>query len=438
MKSSFSALGVIFKSEFIRRFTSKSYILTTLLMPFGLAAFIALITFISLSAMSDGSSRLAIIDESGQLGASLEALGSDRVTPVLIPSSSEAIAMTQDSVRAGVYAGVVVLPDSLIEGKGEALLYTIEGTSGNSGLSGWIRTHVSDLIIRYRLAEINLGEEVLTIVENRVGVESFKLADVGVADDDSGYFVVLGFLMAFLIYMAILLYGSFVMQAVVEEKSTRIVEIIISSARPFDLLMGKVLGVGMTGLVQMGAWALMLSGIMIYGGTIAALFIDPSTLNLPETATSAEVMAAADIPIPQLDPMIFAAFVLFFLMGYLMYASLFAAVGSAVENVQDAQSLTIPLMLPIILAMAVLTPVIESPDSTLATIMSHFPLTSPIIMMVRISITDIPIWEVGLSLAILLGSFLGAIWFSGRIYRVGVLSYGKKPSLAELIRWARM
>ena len=438
MKSSFSALGVIFKSEFIRRFTSKSYILTTLLMPFGLAAFIALITFISLSAMSDGSSRLAIIDESGQLGASLEALGSDRVTPVLIPSSSEAIAMTQDSVRAGVYAGVVVLPDSLIEGKGEALLYTIEGTSGNSGLSGWIRTHVSDLIIRYRLAEINLGEEVLTIVENRVGVESFKLADVGVADDDSGYFVVLGFLMAFLIYMAILLYGSFVMQAVVEEKSTRIVEIIISSARPFDLLMGKVLGVGMTGLVQMGAWALMLSGIMIYGGTIAALFIDPSTLNLPETATSAEVMAAADIPIPQLDPMIFAAFVLFFLMGYLMYASLFAAVGSAVENVQDAQSLTIPLMLPIILAMAVLTPVIESPDSTLATIMSHFPLTSPIIMMVRISITDIPLWEVGLSLAILLGSFLGAIWFSGRIYRVGVLSYGKKPSLAELIRWARM
>jgi ABC-2 type transport system permease protein len=438
MKSSFSALGVIFKSEFIRRFTSKSYILTTLLMPFGIAAFIALITFISLSAMSDGSSRLAIIDESGQLGASLEALGSDRVTPVLIPSSSEAIAMTQDSVRAGVYAGVVVLPDSLIEGKGEALLYTIEGTSGNSGLSGWIRTHVSDLIIRYRLAEINLGEEVLTIVENRVGVESFKLADVGVADDDSGYFVVLGFLMAFLIYMAILLYGSFVMQAVIEEKSTRIVEIIISSARPFDLLMGKVLGVGMTGLVQMGAWALMLSGIMIYGGTIAALFIDPSTLNLPETASSAEVMAAADIPIPQLDPMIFAAFVLFFLMGYLMYASLFAAVGSAVENVQDAQSLTIPLMLPIILAMAVLTPVIESPDSTLATIMSHFPLTSPIIMMVRISITDIPIWEVGLSLAILLGSFLGAIWFSGRIYRVGVLSYGKKPSLAELIRWARM
>lgn len=438
MKSSFSALGVIFKSEFIRRFTSKSYILTTLLMPFGIAAFIALITFISLSAMSDGSSRLAIIDESGQLGASLEALGSDRVTPVLIPTSSEAIAMTQDSVRAGVYAGVVVLPDSLVEGKGEALLYTIEGTSGNSGLSGWIRTHVSDLIIRHRLAEINLGEEVLTIVENRVGVESFKLADVGVADDDSGYFVVLGFLMAFLIYMAILLYGSFVMQAVVEEKSTRIVEIIISSARPFDLLMGKVLGVGMTGLVQMGAWALMLSGIMIYGGTIAALFIDPSTLNLPETATSAEVMAAADIPIPQLEPMIFAAFVLFFLMGYLMYASLFAAVGSAVENVQDAQSLTIPLMLPIILAMAVLTPVIESPDSTLATIMSHFPLTSPIIMMVRISITDIPIWEVGLSLAILLGSFLGAIWFSGRIYRVGVLSYGKKPSLAELIRWARM
>ena len=438
MKSSFSALGVIFKSEFIRRFTSKSYILTTLLMPFGIAAFIALITFISLSAMSDGSSRLAIIDESGQLGASLEALGSDRVTPILIPTSPEAIAMTQDSVRAGVYAGVVVLPDSLIEGKGEALLYTIEGTSGNSGVSGWIRTQVSDLVIRYRLSEINLGEEVLTIVENRVGVESFKLADVGVADDDSGYFVVLGFLMAFLIYMAILLYGSFVMQAVVEEKSTRIVEIIISSARPFDLLMGKVLGVGMTGLVQMGAWALMLSGIMIYGGTIAAMFIDPSALNLPETATSAEVMAAADIPIPQLDPMIFAAFVLFFLMGYLMYASLFAAVGSAVENVQDAQSLTIPLMLPIILAMAVLTPVIESPDSTLANVMSHFPLTSPIIMMVRISITDIPLWEVGLSLAILLGSFLGAIWFSGRIYRVGVLSYGKKPSLAELIRWARM
>ncbi|MCZ6756940.1 MAG: ABC transporter permease, partial [Bacteroidetes bacterium] len=162
------------------------------------------------------------------------------------------------------------------------------------------------------------------------------------------------------------------------------------------------------------------------------------TLNLPASASQDELLAAADFTIPSIEPAVFIWFVAFFLFGYLLYASLFSAIGSSVEQQQDAQSLMLPVMLPIILSIVFLQPLIEAPNSTLAIVLSMIPFTSPISMVVRFAITDIPFWEVGISFLILVGSFIGSIWVASRIYRVGILMYGKKASFADLIRWARL
>jgi ABC-2 type transport system permease protein len=227
------------------------------------------------------------------------------------------------------------------------------------------------------------------------------------------------------------------MQGVIQEKMNRVVEIIISSVRPFQLLMGKVLGIGAMGLVQMSFWAGLIAAGTFFSGTLVSMIVDPVNLNLPETASQEEILAATNFNIPDLGPEVFIWFVLFFLGGYLLYATLFAGVGSAVEQQQDAQSLMLPLMMPIIVSIVFLQAVIEAPNSTLSVALSMFPFTAPIPMVVRVAMIDVPFWQVGLSFALLMASFVGAVWVSSRIYRIGILSYGKKPSLKEMIKWMR-
>jgi ABC-2 type transport system permease protein len=191
------------------------------------------------------------------------------------------------------------------------------------------------------------------------------------------------------------------------------------------------------GLLQMAFWAVLILGGSMAFGAIVSTFIDPASLNLPVSASSSDILAAADIAIPVINPMIFVWFVVYFLLGYLLYASLFAAIGSSVEQQQDAQSLMLPVMMPIILSIAFIQPIIEAPNSTLAIVMSMIPFTSPISMVVRNAVTDVPAWQLALSFSLLLGFFIGAIWLSARIYRIGVLMYGKKASIKDLIKWVR-
>ena len=201
--------------------------------------------------------------------------------------------------------------------------------------------------------------------------------------------------------------------------------------------MGKVLGIGAMGLVQMSFWSILIAGGTIFSGTIVSFFVDSASLNLPDTASQAEVLDAVGLNVPDLGPEVFIFFVIYFLLGYLLFATLFAGIGSAVEQQQDAQSLMIPVMMPIIVSIIFLQAVIEAPNSTLSLALSLIPFTSPIPMVVRIAMIDVPWWQIGLSLSLLAGTFVGAVWVSSRIYRVGILSYGKKPSLKEIIKWMR-
>ena len=251
-------------------------------------------------------------------------------------------------------------------------------------------------------------------------------------DDSFGRFLLANFL-ALLLYISILVYGMFVMRGVIEEKSNRIVEVVASSVRPFQLLMGKVLGIGALGLTQLLAWVALMFGASLAAGPLLLAV-------LPDAAAAGP--APADLPDPGalsglLAPELLVAFVLYFFGGYLLYSALFAAVGSAVDQESDAQSLQTPVILPIMLPVLFLGVVAAEPDSALAVGLSLFPLSSPILMVVRMAVTDVPAWQIALSLALLAAAFVGVIALAARIYRVGILMYGKKATFSDLWRWMR-
>jgi len=286
-----------------------------------------------------------------------------------------------------------------------------------------------------RLARQNTPPDVLAILESNPGLATRQLTEEGATADSSLAYIAVGWVMAFLIYIAVLIYGQYVMQGVIEEKSSRVVEIVVSSVRPFELMMGKVLGIGAMGLTQFAVWGVLVLGGTSMLGSAAALLLDPSMLNLPADASEEAMRQATDFALPSLAPSLFIWFVLFFLGGYLLYASLFAAVGSAVEQQQDAQSLVFPLTLPLIIPIVLLFFLLETPNATLSVVTSMIPFFAPVLMVARVAVTDVPFWQVGGAFLLLVGTFVGTIWASGRIYRVGILMYGKKPGVRELLRW---
>ena len=245
----------------------------------------------------------------------------------------------------------------------------------------------------------------------------------------------IGFISGILIYMFIFMYGTMVMRGVIEEKTSRIVEVIISSVKPFQLMMGKILGVSLVGLTQFILWIL----LTIIISTIAELaFLDVNVMATEMNSSDQSVILAqvAELTGGINLLQIFLAFIFYFLAGYLMYSALFAAVGSAVDAEADTQQFVLPITIPLILSFVLITPIMENPDGTLAFWMSIIPFTSPVIMMVRLPF-GVASWEILLSMGVLVSTFIATSWLAGRIYRTGILMYGKKASYKELWKWLR-
>lgn len=432
----------VLKSEFWRRARSKGFILATLLTPFGFLALIAVAGVVGYLMASTDSQTIAVADRTGVL---FERLVDEAGSGIEL----EAIDLPDDSLSAAVlaerYDMAVVLPPTLLDGEGEITFYNTSG-GGNMArerLTSDVRNAVEDV----RLDRAGAPMEVREIVSTRLSSRTVRVADDGSEEEENAFGgAVLGGIMGFLIYLSVFIYGSMVMQSVIEEKTSRVVEVMVSAVKPFDLLLGKVLGVGLLGVVQQVTWlAIILGGAAALGPILNMV---SGTSNVAVVAEQGEALAQgagvpADVgtPVPDLMPDIgfgiIVAFVLFFIGGYLIYSSLFAAAGSAVEEVQDAQSFTVPIMIPVILGFVSMTPVLESPDSTFAVVMSLIPFFSPMLMLARMAITDVPLWQVLSSLVLLFGGFLATMWMSARIYRIGILSYGKKPSYGDLIKWIR-
>jgi ABC-2 type transport system permease protein len=424
---------VVAKNEFLKRVVTRWFVVTTLLGPIALIAIFAVIGIMTAQSMESGTKTIAVLDGTGRLAAALAAESDEQSVfiPVTVPEDS-----ARQAVLDGRYTGYLIIPDSALSGLGQASYYSMEGGLG-SMLNRRLENTIDRVIERHRLAEAQVSPEVLEILASGLDFRSVKLTAEGKDAGDAGMYAAVGFVMGFLIYMAMLIYGSVVMQGVIEEKLSRVVEVIVSSVRPFELLLGKVLGIGAMGLVQMVVWAGLIMGGTLGSGFLISLFVSPTDLGLTASASDEEMLAAMNFTVPTIGVEVFVWFVLFFLVGYLLYASLFSAIGSAVEQQQDAQGLMLPIMLPIIVSIMFMQGVVENPGSTLAVVLSFIPFTSPISMVVRVAVSEVPLWEVLLSFVLLVGAFLGSIWISARIYRIGILMYGKKANLKDLARWIR-
>ncbi len=435
---------IIIRSEFLRRFTSKTFILTTLLAPALLVGLI-MVTIVGISStldkeleFNDTPSRIAIIDDTGVLGKRI--LLQDHSQDLILSTDLE---LSQRDVQTGALDAYIHIPSDILSGPHQPTLYFLKATDFLTQTE--LRSVIERSLEDYLLMEVNVTAEVRNILDRSVQLEtvylehedSVDVTNSSVFEDEETSYVVLATLLSMIMYMMILIYGSQILYGVIEERTTRIVEIIISSVRPFELMMGKVLGIGMVGLAQLFIWVITIVGGFVFMSQTMALFFDPVTLN--EASLVNQLFTPSQNPtLPNLSVSLIIWYFLFVIGGYLLYGGLFAAIGTLVDSPQESQTFIVPLMVPLIIPMAFLSLIILSPDSDLAVGLSIFPLTSPVPMAVRLTIGSVPVWQTFLSYGLLIFSVIGSIWGSSKIYRARILMYGKKPSFKAIYRYLRL
>lgn len=419
----FAKLFIIIKREFLTRVRTKAFIVTTILVPLGLAALIFVPVLIQMFD-SDTSHKIAVVDNTNIVFAKLAEQDSVRYQDY----SDTKIEDLRHMVMEGEIEGYLTINNKNInENKSVELVY---GGGGGISLISSVEDDLQSVFRDVRLNQAKASAEIMDILETETELSTTKLTEEGEEESANTFFLSgLGYVMAFIVYGAIFGYGGYVMRSVIEEKSSRIIEVVASSAKPFELLLGKVLGIGTLGLTQFLIWVIAGAGLLSVSGPIAAMFMSSDAT---EAATSSPIPE-----IPEIDPLIGLYFIVFFMMGYLIYSAVLAAIGSAVDSESDTQQLMIPVMIPVIIAIIILPRVAVDPDSTFSVVSSLIPFFSPVLMIARIPITDVPFWEIGLSIVLMLGTFIGLMWLSAKIYSVGILSYGQSAGFKELMKWIR-
>lgn len=435
-----SQVSIIIGREFNERVRKKSFIITTLLMPLLMIGLMFAPMLIMKYSRGD-EKQIAVIDDSGLIAPQLQS-GEELVFQTTDLSTEAARKELTDKF------GVLYIGSDILTNPNNVKLYV--NSSSSLTVESNITGQLEEIIEAEKLKSYNIENlsQILQEVKTTVGMQTFRNDESQEEESQAKSSVIatgVGFVLGMILYMFLLIYGSMVMQSVIEEKNSRVLEVMVSSVRPFDLMLGKILGVASVAVVQVLIW-----GVLCAVGAAAAVHMMPADVLAGVQAMQQGVPDAAasiDMNPEMLQVMaavtdfgyilrIFAYLLLFVFGGYLFYSAMFAAVGSAVDNVQDASQLQMPITLPIILALLMMFVVIKDPNSQLAFWFSIIPFTSPIVMMARIPY-DIPLWEVALSLVVLYASFVGMVWFAAKIYRVGIFMYGKKPSLKELFKWIR-
>ncbi|MEX0719538.1 MAG: ABC transporter permease [Balneolaceae bacterium] len=428
----FHKIFLVLKREYLTKVKSKSFIISTALTPLALVAFMAIIVFISISG-SEVEKQIGIVDNTGVLFERLHQVNETRYFDV----SDMAMDSLRSQVLEGGIDGFIILDDEVIlESKSPTLVH---GGSGGLAFISTVRSDLREAVREERLSRENVSPAIRNIFETRTGLESIKLTDQGEEQDNTLFASALGFVLGLLIFMGIFIYGSILMRSVLEEKTSRIVEVIASSVKPIELMFGKLFGILSMALTQFGIWILFYIGLSIAAAPIAGIIMEAQMQGLPEGTADAAASSFDPASLNQMivDPSIFVYFFIFFLLGFLIYSAVFAAIGAAVETEQDTQQFMIPVAIPIFVGYFLNTKVMESPDGAIAVFASIFPLTAPINMISRIASTSVPVWEIVLSIGLMIATFLGIIWLAAKIYRVGILMYGKKPSFGELAKWIR-
>lgn len=433
-------ISIIVAREFNERVRKKSFIITTLLMPVLMIAMMAAPTLMMIFAKGE-TKTLLVIDQSGVIAPQLE--GDEDV--VFEPS-----ALTLDEARARTDRfGVLWIGGDIVDNPSDAKLYT--NSSSSMSLESSISSQMERIIERERLNRYDIEnlEQIMKDVKASVTLATYRndLAEEGEDREatSSGAAYLLGIVLGMMLYMFLLIYGSMVMTSVIEEKGSRVLDVLVSSVPPFQLMMGKILGVAAVAVTQIAIWGVLVCGVG--AAVLPALMPDDVMQSVEAVQSGAITSAEASIDSDMLsavslatDParlvMMFVYLLLFLVGGFLFYSAMFAAVGSSVDSIQDAQQLQTPVTIPIILAIILAMSVFNDPNSSLAFWGSVIPFTSPVVMMARIPF-GIASWQIILSLVLLYASVAGMAWAAGKIYRVGIFMHGKKPSLKELLSWIR-
>ncbi|MGM0546244.1 MAG: ABC transporter permease [Bacteroidota bacterium] len=425
---------LVLKREYVTRIRSKAFIIATILIPIGMVAFIGIVVGIAVWE-SDADQRIGIADRTEVLYPRLQEMAADRYQ-----NFSD---LTEDSLRSLVNSekidGFIILQDDHIEGEIQPEL--VSSGSGGLKLQNTIRTDLREVIRNERLARAEVSEEVQQIYQSEISLQTTKLTETGEeTEDDTGFLTIVGIIMGVIIFGSITGYGGLITRSVIEEKTNRIVEVIASSVKPIELLFGKLGGIGALALTQMTFWVVSLLGLALAAGPVANIFLSEQMANMPASAETTQPSQGIDpemFALPALDVSLIVYFAIFFILGYLIYASLFAAIGSAVDSEADTQQYMFPIMVPIFAAYMIMFQTMSNPDGTLSVIGSLIPFCTPIVMITRIAITDVPFWQISLSIILMIGTFIGTMWLSAKIYSVGILSYGKSANWKELMKWIR-
>ncbi|MGQ8337684.1 ABC transporter permease [Sunxiuqinia sp. A32] len=437
---------LILKREYLTRVKKKSFIILTLLVPFLFAAMTILPTYLAM--MDDEQERvIGVYDATGIFLGRLE--NAEYTKFHFMPE--EEYQKNKDDLKSSSFYALLYIPPNLLSSNRVQLISDMQVTIDiknmvENKLEWILETDKKEKVIE--ASGIPDLEEKLAATKTNLNLETIKIGEKGESVKSSTEIaMVMGYIGGFIIYMFVFIYGAMVMRGVMEEKTSRIVEVIISSVRPFQLLFGKIIGIGLVGLTQLVFWIVLgtaiVTGIQTVVGGNHAEAISQSQ-SLMQSGAMEQVQANAvkeNVTLEVIEmignlnlPLILFSFLFYFIGGFMMYASIFGAVGSAVNHDEDAQQLMMPVMLPLIFSMIILFAVVKNPEGGLAFWTSMIPLTSPIIMMVRVPF-GIPTWQLLLSMSILIASILGTIWMAGRIYRTGILMYGKKANFKEIIKW---
>jgi ABC-2 type transport system permease protein len=430
MRIQLSKVSIIVKREYLTRVRGKGFIISTILAPVFLLAIFLIPILTGDFDSSNTKTRYAIIDQTNSVGERMLKLNPER----FFLADLEDLDSLRSSTLSGEMDGYILITENVLNASESASFFS--AGSGGLSITSELRDNLRSAVREELLSRTNVSEDIRSIFEIRPDIESKRITDTGEKDVNEGMSFIIAYIMAMAIYMAMFGYGSLIMQGVIEEKTNRIVEVIVSAAKPMELLLGKVIGIVSLGMTQIIIWFLAFTGI---GAIVAPLTLLLTGSNLPvDSITTGQLSnAPSDFTLPEIDLSIWLFFAVFYVLGFLIYGAIFAALGSAADNPQDVQHLALPVYLPIIIPMLLLMPVTSDPNSTLAIVTSMIPLFSPILMMSRIVVTDVPLWQSLGSIGLMIGSFLALLWLSAKIYRVGILMYGKKISFGELYRWIK-
>lgn len=427
-----SKIGIIIQREYLNRVRKKSFLILTFLMP---VLFVAMVFVpLWLAQIKDSKEKIVVVID--QTGKYLPVLKQEQSTYTFKNADKDLEEYRKKSDDA-IYA-TLVITDNLLNNPAAITLYSSKQITPD--LSRSISQALNNYLHDEKLSSYNIPNLKNILEESKVSIkmQTIKWSEDGSEEISSAEFAsVLGMVLTFIIYIFILAYGGMVMQGVLEEKSNRILEVMVSSVKPFDLMMGKIIGVGLVGLTQFFLWVIMIS-VFFFAGKLffGEMPSDPNMIAAESSQYTEMIPKVLDIISSINFVEILFYFVIYFVGGFMLYASLFAAIGSAVDSQEDTQQFMMPIMILIIFGIYAGMYSMHNPDGPLAFWTSMIPITSPIVMMVRLPF-DIPLWEKLLSVVILYATFILVVKFSAKIYRVGILMYGKKPNIKELIKWVK-